>query len=107
MTLQPDDDFPVYSDVPDNAVVRRLRSEIPAEHKKTTDTRLQWLWMQRLAVTMNIKLNSKDPLDVMAANLTIAAAWTNYMPSIETLIRRLEGGPVSDQTMVEQDSMPL
>jgi len=101
-----DEDFPVLDDnIGAKEVVRRLRSEIPAEHRTSNDTRFQWLWMQRLATVQSIRTNSKDIQDRMAATLVLSAAMGAYLPSIELLLQRLEGGAVTDEAIVEQDSM--
>lgn len=105
-----DDDFPVYDDniaVPKKEIVRKLRSEIPREHRASNDTRLMWLWSQRLAVVQNIRQNSPDIQDVMACTLVLSAAMASYLPSIELLLRRLEGGSVSDQEVLDGETMPL
>ena len=103
-----DDDFPIADDnVVGTEVVRKLRNSIPDAHKLNSDSRLVWLWSQRLAVVQSIRANSPDVQDVMAATLVLSAAWTSYLPSIELLLQRLEGGSVDDQTVVEQGSMPV
>jgi len=102
------DDFPVIDDdLSGKQVVRRLRSTIPADHRATNDTRIQWLWSQRLAVVQNIKMQSPDVQDVMAATLVLSATMAAHLPSIELLLTRLEGGAVSDRVVVEQDSMVI
>ena len=43
-------------------VARRLRSEIPDEHRKSDDTRLRWLWNQRMAVVEEHMAKAADLL---------------------------------------------
>lgn len=102
-----DDDFVVYDDNLGKEVARRLTKEIPREHQKSNDTRIMWLWSQRLAVVQQIKMQSPDVQDQMAATLVLTAAMAAYLPSIELVLRRLEGGAIPDEEVVEQDSMPV
>jgi len=102
------DDFPVYDDnLTGKEVVRKLRNSIPKEHQTSNDSRLVWLWKQRLATVQQIKAKSSDVKDVMAATLVLSATMANYLPAIELLLQRLEGGAVTDQEVQEQDSMPV
>lgn len=102
------DAFPVYEDVaPTKEIVRKLRNGIPEAHRRSNDSRLAWLWGQRLATVQSIKMNSTDVEDVMAATLVLAATMVGYLPSIELLLQRLEGGAVTDEEVVERDSMPV
>lgn len=87
--------------------VRRYRSEIPEEHCVSNDARLQWLWNQRLATVQSIFMRTKDPQTKMAASLTLTAGLLGDLGAIELLLRRLEGGAVSDQAVLESDSLPL
>jgi hypothetical protein len=105
--FDPDDDFVIIDDNIGTEVVRKLRSEIPQDHRVSNDSRLVWLWSQRLATVQSIMVNSPDVMDVMAATLVIGATMANYLPSIELLLQRLEGGAVDDQTVVEEGSMPV
>ena len=88
-------------------LVRKLRSEIPNDHRSSSDSRMEWLWNQRLAVVASIYMRSPNIMDRMAAKLVLDAAMSANLPSIELLLRRLEGGAVSDQTIVEGDSLIL
>jgi len=68
---------------------------------------MEWMWDQRLEVIGTIYLRSPDLLDVMAARTVLDATLMGSIASIELLLRRLEGGAVSDQTIVEGDSLVL
>jgi len=82
-------------------VVRKLRSNIPKEHRVSDDSRLQWLWNQRMAVVQNIYVSTPDIRDRLAATLVISATISANLPSIELLLRRLEGGSQSDESVLE------
>ena len=87
--------------------VRKMLSNIPEEHRITDDARLEWLWMQRVIVVQNIYMKTNNNRDKMAASLVLQAAWSAHLGSIEMLIRRLEGGAVPDQIVMEGDSLPI
>ena len=87
--------------------VRKMLSNIPEEHRITDDARLEWLWMQRVIVVQNIYMKTNNNRDKMAASLVLQAAWSAHLGSIEMLIRRLEGGAVPDQVVMEGDSLPI
>lgn len=96
------------SDIQDRAegtIQPRLLNAIPRKHQSSDDTRLLWLWNQRLAVVQNIYLNSTDLRDKMAATVILTATiGGGQLPAIELLLRRLEGGAVSDETIQEKAS---
>ena len=87
--------------------IKRPRIQTPKTAKDSTDTRMEWMWDQRLEVIGTIYLRSPDLLDVMAARTVLDATLMGSIASIELLLRRLEGGAVSDQTIVEGDSLVL
>lgn len=86
---------------------RKLRTTIPEEHRQTPDTRIQWLWMQRVIVVQSVFSRSEDPLDVVAAGLVLNAAWSANLQSIEIVLRRLEGGAVPDSVVQEDGPLPI
>ena len=88
-------------------VNRKLRSEIPQEHCSSNDARLVWLWNQRMATVQSIFMRTQDIQSRMAASLILSAALTNDLGAISLLLQRLEGGAVTDQEVLESDSMPL
>jgi hypothetical protein len=88
-------------------VVRALRSEIPREHCSSNDTRLVWLWNQRLATVQSIYARSRDLQSKMAASLVLTAAMTRDLGAIELLLQRLEGSAVTDEEVLEASSLPL
>lgn len=88
-------------------VHRRFRSEIPEDHCASADTRLAWLWNQRLAQVQSIFMRSNDSQSRMAAGLCLTAGFTHDLGAIALLLQRIEGGPLSDEEVQERDSMPL
>ena len=91
----------------DGEVTRPLKSEIPSEHCASNDTRLVWLWNQKMATAQSIYARTKDIESKMAASLILEAAMLGDLDAIELLLRRLEGAAVSDQEVLEGDSLPL
>lgn len=85
-------------------VSRRMPSNIPEEHRTTDDTRIMWLWNQRLIVVQNIYLNTKNIRDRMACALVLGAAFQGNLASIELVFKRLEGGSQVDTEIVEDDT---
>ena len=88
-------------------IQRRLRSEIPKEHCTSNDSRLAWLWNQRMAVAQAIFSRTTDVQSRMAASLVLSAGFTHDLGAITLLLQRLEGGAITDQEVLERDSMPL
>ncbi|QYC53821.1 hypothetical protein SEA_EUGENEKRABS_51 [Microbacterium phage EugeneKrabs] len=85
------------------AIARRMPSNIPEEHRTTDDTRIEWLWNQRLIVVQNIYLNTGNIRDRMACALVLGAAWQANLASIELVFKRLEGGSVVDTDVIDSD----
>ena len=81
-------------------------SNIPEKHRVSNDSRLQWLWMQRLVIVQSVYERTNDIQDRMAASLVLKAAMSADLSSIELLLRRLEGGARTDQAVMEEDSLP-
>lgn len=88
-------------------VVSRLRTTIPEDHRASDDSRLEWLWSQRIVVVQSIYMKTNDIRDRMAASLVLQAAWMAQLPSIELLLRRLEGAAISDEAVQEDDGLVL
>lgn len=86
---------------------RRMLTNIPEEHRTTDDTRMEWLWMQRIILVQNIYLKTNNARDKMACSVVLSAAWSANLGSIELLLRRLEGGAVQDSVVLEDDSLPI
>ena len=86
---------------------RAMLRNIPQEHRATDDTRLEWLWNQRIIVVQNIYTHTDNARDKMAASLVLTAAWSANLPSIEMLLRRLEGGAVGDEVLMEDESLSI
>lgn len=78
------------------ARVRKYRTSIPKVHQESLDTRLRWLWHQRFGSVQMIWQESKDTLDHTACTVILQAIMAQDLASIELLMRRLEGSPVSD-----------
>lgn len=81
----------------------KFRSNVPEEWRKTIDTRLYWMWHQRLGTIQSIKQNTRDVLDRTAAELVMQACYGDDLSSLMLLLRRLEGGPMSDRAPHEPD----
>lgn len=92
---------------PVERVDRRLLHNIPEEHRSSDDSRLMWLWNQRIIVVQSIYSRTDNIRDRMAASIVLSAAWTANLPSIELLLRRLEGGAMSDTEVVEGENLVL
>ena len=82
---------------------RRFRKEVPSKHRQTLDTRLMWLWNQRSGTVQAVWEGSPDMLDHTAATMILQALFGKDLNSIALLIRRLEGGALTDDVIVEQD----
>jgi hypothetical protein len=91
----------------DLVVVRKFRKAIPAAHQDSLDTRLRWLWHQRFGTVQMIWNESRDVLDHTACTLILQAIMASDLVSIEQLFQRLEGGPVSDEVVRDQGSLPI
>jgi hypothetical protein len=83
-------------------LVRKFRKRIPDSHRKTLDTRIVWLWMQRFGTVQTVWQESPDVLDKTAATLVLQAIMGKDLDSIVQLFQRLEGGPVNDEQVVEK-----
>lgn len=84
-------------------VIQKFRRSIPESHRKSLDTRIQWLWGQRFGAVQSIWRDSKDVLDHTAATLVLQAVMAQDLNSIELLFQRLEGGAVVDDKLAEQN----
>lgn len=82
---------------------RRFRSAVPRQHRTSLDTRLAWLWNQRTGTVQSVWENSGDPLDEMAATMILQSLFGKDLNSIALLFRRLEGGPLDDATIMEEE----
>lgn len=85
----------------------RYRSEVPREHKATMDTRLQWMWNQRLGTIQTIWQKSRDVQDRTVADLILQAIWGSDLTSIELILSRLEGGPQSDEETLKHENVSI
>lgn len=81
---------------------RHYRHEVPKEHKASVDTRLRWLWNQRFGTVQTVWKDSPDTLDQTAATIILQAILASDLDSISLLFRRLEGGPVGDEQVLEK-----
>lgn len=75
----------------------KFRSNVPEDWRKTIDTRLYWMWHQRLGTIQMIREKTTDVLDRTAAELVMQAVYGDDLSSLLLLIRRLEGGPMGDR----------
>ncbi|QDF17005.1 hypothetical protein SEA_YELLOWPANDA_55 [Microbacterium phage YellowPanda] len=89
------------------AIARRMPSNIPEEHRTTDDTRIEWLWNQRLIVVQNIYVHTSNIRDRMACALILGAAFQANLASIELVFKRLEGSSVVDTDIIDKDDDTL
>lgn len=89
------------------ATTRRVYRNIPDKHRSTDDSRIQWLWSQRMEVVQQIFANTDNVRDRMAATLVLSATISAHLPAIELVLRRLEGGAVPDQVIQEEEALPI
>lgn len=80
----------------------KYRKSIPEAHRTSLDTRLAWLWMQRLGTVQRIWQLSDDVQDHTACTLILQATMGGDLESIRLLFHRLEGGAVLDTRVAEQ-----
>ena len=66
---------------------RRFRNTIPEAHRKSIDTRIQWLWNQRFGTVQQVWQSSKDMLDHTAATLILQAVFAKDLDSIESVTK--------------------
>lgn len=78
---------------------------MPDSHRKSLDTRLWWLWNQRLGTVQRVWQASQhgDVLDHTAATLILQAIIGKDLASIQQLFRRIEGGPILDEELIERE----
>ena len=85
---------------------RNWRQRIPQEHRASIDTRIRWLWNQRFGTIQTIWKDGDDVLDRTAATVLMQAIMERDLESIDLVFRRLEGGPLTDEEVLErQDSI--
>ena len=84
-------------------IVRKFRKQIPEAHRNSLDTRLMWLWHQKFGTVQMVWKESPDVLDHTACTLILQAIMSKDLASIELLFRRLEGGAVYDEELLEQE----
>jgi len=94
---------PTSAEVVQTSRDRRWRARVPREHRATVDTRLAWLWNQRSGTVQAVWADSPDMLDKTAATIILQALFGKDLASIALLFRRLEGGPVDDTVLADDD----
>ena len=87
--------------------IKRFRTQVPADHRTSLDTRLAWLWHQRFGTVQTVYSSSPDILDVTAATLILQAIMGRDLKSIQQLFTRLEGGALADVEVLDQSPMRL
>jgi hypothetical protein len=90
--------------IPDNTPAYKYRGSIPDQHKGSIDTRLRWLWNQKFGVVQTVWRDSKDVLDRTAATMILQCIMAQDLQSIEMLFQRIEGGAVTDDQVMEQQT---
>lgn len=86
---------------------RRYRRQIPEAHQRSMDTRVAWLWNQRVGTVQSIWEHSPDVLDKTAATMILQALLGKDLPSIALIFRRLEGGPVPDEVIADDGVLTI
>lgn len=81
---------------------KNWRRNIPTDHRLSIDTRLRWLWNQRFGTIQTVWQHSDDALDRLAATTMLQAIMERDLESIDLIFRRLEGGPVTDEEVLER-----
>jgi len=81
---------------------RRYRRQIPEAHRHSLDTRVMWLWNQRVGTVQSVWEHSPDVLDKTAATMILQALFGKDLNSIALIFKRLEGGAVEDQVIAEE-----
>ena len=84
---------------------RHFRKEVPEIHRTSLDTRIRWLWNQRFGTIQNVYQESPDLLDRTAATMFITAIWSRDLNSIQLILKRLEGGPITDEELVQRATL--
>lgn len=88
-------------------VTFKFRSNVPEDWRKSIDTRLYWMWHQRLGTVQMIREKTTDVLDRTAAELVMQAVYGDDLSSLLLLLRRLEGGPMGDREHQDDTEEPL
>ena len=89
-------------------IARKFRRQVPDVHRASLDTRIQWLWHQRLGTVQMIWKESDDVLDHTACTLILQAIMAVDLDSIGQIFQRLEGGALIDAEVLEkEDAMRL
>lgn len=81
----------------------KFRSEIPKDHRQSLDTRLVWLWNQRIGTVQTILQKTTDLQDRTAAELVMRAIYGDELRAIDLLFKRLEGGTRNDQVLEDEE----
>lgn len=87
--------------------LKTYRTQVPADHRASLDTRLHWLWHQRFGTVQTVYSRSEDILDVTAATLILQCIMARDLRSIQQLFQRLEGGVQEDQVLVDEESLRI
>lgn len=88
-------------------IVRKFRKAVPESHRTSLDTRIQWLWNQRFGTVQMIWKESADTLDHTACTLILQAVMAKDLNSVQLLLKRLEGGAVSDEEVLDRKTMRI
>lgn len=84
------------------AKAQRFRNNVPTEWRKSIDTRIYWMWHQRLGTIQQIREKTTDVLDLTAAELVLEAVYGDDLNPLILLLQRLEGGTQRDDRLQEQ-----
>lgn len=83
----------------------RFRNAIPDQWRSSLDTRLYWLWHQRLGTVQTIRDKTRDALDRTAAEIVMTAVYSDDLNPLILLLQRLEGGPMRDRDLRAEDTL--
>ena len=81
---------------------RKYRASVPPAHQTSLDTRIKWMWNQRLGTIQMIWRESSDTLDHTAAMLILQAIMAKDLESISQIFQRIEGGALVDEELLER-----
>lgn len=82
---------------------QRFRNGVPQEWRKSIDTRLYWMWHQRLGTIQQIREKTDDVLDRTAAEIVMEAVYSDELNPLILLLQRLEGGPMRDRDLPAEE----
>jgi len=83
-------------------LTRRWRRTVPEAHQLNLDTRILWMWNQKFGTIQTIFNEGTDEEDRMAATMFLQAILETDLDTIETIFRRIEGTPQTDEEVLSK-----